>query len=165
MLSVLPLDLARWDETSRDCLALPVFKDDRPLRGAAGLADWRLCGKLSRLVRAGKATAEKGESLMLPPGRRLTFGRILWFGLGDAKGYNDERFHVDLDWILDVVLKAGVKSWALQAPGRASGLIGARRAVELMLEDDRLRDQPLTLLEDPAGQKDIAELLRGQRQA
>jgi hypothetical protein len=32
-----------------------------------------------------------------------------------------------------------------------------------MLDDDRLRDQPLALLEDPAGQKDIAELLRSQR--
>ena len=38
-LSVLPLDLARWDEAGRDILVLPVFRDDRPLRGAAGLAD------------------------------------------------------------------------------------------------------------------------------
>ena len=59
--------------------------------------------------------------------------------------------------------KAGVTDWALQAPGRASGLIGARRAVEIMLEDAALADQPVTLLEDPAGQKDIAELLRAQR--
>jgi cytosol aminopeptidase family protein len=162
-LSVLPLDLARWDETARDCLVLPVFRDDRPLRGAAGLADWRLCGKLSRLIRSQKATAEPGETLLLPPGRRLRFQRILWFGLGDAKGYNDDRFLRDLAWIRDVVSRAGAKDWALQAPGRASGLIGARRAVEIILDDGTLLDQPLTLLEDPAGQKDIAELLRSQR--
>ena len=36
MLTVLPLDLSRWDETRRDCLVLSVFKDERPLRGAAG---------------------------------------------------------------------------------------------------------------------------------
>jgi hypothetical protein len=42
-------------------------------------------------------------------------------------------------------------------------LIGARRAVEIMLEDQALVDQPVTLLEDPAGQKDIAELLRQSR--
>lgn len=163
-LSVLPLDLARWDETARDCLVLPVFKDDRPLRGAAGLADWRMCGRLSRLLKANKATGEQGESLMLPPGRRLRFSRLLWFGLGDAKGYSDARFKKDLAWILDVVTKAGVKDWALQAPGRASGLIGARRAVELMLENDTLVELPIALLEDPAGQKDIAELLRSQRE-
>lgn len=162
-LSVLPLDLARWDESARDCLVLPVFKDDRPLRGAAGLVDWRLCGRLSRLLKANKASAEQGESLMMPPGRRLRFGRILWFGLGDAKGYSDARFKQDIAWILDVVTRAGVKDWVLQAPGRASGLIGARRAVELMLENDELAQAPIALLEDPAGQKDIAELLRNQR--
>jgi len=162
-LSVLPLDLARWDEAQRDCLVLPVFRDDRPLRGAAGLADWRLCGKLSRLLRASRATAEPGETMLLPPGRRLRFQRILWFGLGDAKGYNDDRFRRDLHWILDVVTRAGAKDWAVQAPGRASGLIGARRAVEIILDEQELLDQPITLLEDPAGQKDIAELLRSQR--
>jgi hypothetical protein len=87
----------------------------------------------------------------------------MWFGLGDAKGYTDDRFRKDLAWILGVVTKAGASDWALQAPGRASGLIGARRAVEIILEDDKLGDQPITLLEDPAGQKDIAELLRSQR--
>ena len=140
-LSVLPLDLSRWDESGRDCLVLPVFKDDRPLRGAAGLADWRLCGRLSRLVKSNKATAEAG----------------------DAKGYTEERFRKDLAWMLGVVTKAGVTDWSLQLPGRASGLIGARRAIEIILEDQLLADQSITLIEDPAGQKDIAELLRSQR--
>lgn len=162
-LSVLPLDLARWDESARDCLVLPVFRDDRPLRGAAGLADWRLCGRLSRLLKSNKATAEAGETMMLPPGRRLRFSRVMWFGLGDAKGYSDDRLRKDLAWITSVVKNAGATDWALQVPGRASGLIGARRAVEILLEDESLADQPITLLEDPAGQKDIAELLRGQR--
>ena len=162
-LTVLPLDLDRWDEAPRDCLVLPVFKDDRPLRGAAGLADWRLCGRLSRLLKANRASAEQGETMLLPPGRRLRFGKILWFGLGDAKGYSDERFRKDIAWILGVVSKAGVADWTLQAPGRASGLIGARRAIEIILEDQLLVGQQVTLLEDPAGQKDIAELLRQAR--
>jgi cytosol aminopeptidase family protein len=162
-LSVMPLDLARWDETARDALVLPVFKDDRPLRGAAGLADWRLCGKLSRLVKANRASADAGETIMLPPGRRLKFSRIMWFGLGDAKGYNDDRFRRDLTWIFDVMAKANIVDWVLQAPGRASGLIGARRAIEIILEDRLLTDHSIALLEDPAGQKDIAELLRSQR--
>ena len=162
-LNVLPLDLARWDETSRDCLVLPVFRDDRPLRGAAGLADWRLCGRLSRLIKADKATGDAGETLLLPPGRRLRWKRVMWFGLGDAKGYSDDRFRKDMAWIRDVVKGAGAADWTMQAPGRASGVIGARRAVELMLEDATLATQAITLLEDPAGQKDIAELLRTQR--
>jgi hypothetical protein len=101
--------------------------------------------------------------MMLPPGRRLRWKRVLWFGLGDTKGYTDDRFRNDMQWIRRVVGQAGVADWSLQAPGRASGLIGARRAVELMLDEATLQDQPITLLEDPAGQKDIAELLRSQR--
>jgi len=163
-LSVLPLDLARWDEQPRDCLVLPVFKDDRPLRGAAGLADWRMCGRLSNLIKANKAGAEQGESMLMPPGRRLPFAKILWFGCGEAKGYSDARFKTDLAWILSVVGKAGVTEFAIQPPGRASGLIGARRAVELMLENEVMAAQNAMVLEDPAGQKDIAELLRSQRQ-
>jgi hypothetical protein len=162
-LTVLPLDLARWDESARDCLALPVFRDDRPLRGAAGLADWRLCGRLSRLIRDKRASADPGETMMMPPGRRLRFSRILWFGLGDAKAYSEARFRSDLSRILGVVRQAGVTDWALQMPGRASGLIGARRAIEIVLEDPELAAQSLAIVEDPAGQKDIAELLRSQR--
>ena len=162
-LTVLPLDLARWDEAKRDALVLPVFKDDRPLRGAAGLADWRLCGKLSRLLKSNKASGEAGETMMMPATRRLPFSKLIWFGLGDAKGYSDERFRKDVKWILEVVTKANVTDWALQMPGRASGVIGARRAIELVLDEDLLVDQPVAILEDPAGQKDIAELLRSQR--
>jgi hypothetical protein len=162
-LSVLPLDLARWDETKRDCLVVSVFKDERPLRGAAGLADWRLCGKLSRLVKANRIGAEARETLMLPAGRRLSFAKILWFGLGESKGYTDDRFRKDVTWILEVVAKASITDWVLQLPGRASGLIGARRAIEIMLDDNAIGDKPITLLEDPAGQKDIAEVLRSQR--
>lgn len=162
--SVLPLDLIRWDETQRDALVLPVFANDRPLRGAAGLVDWRLCGRLSRLVKAERASGDAGETLLLPPGRRLRFLRVLWFGLGDAKAYTDDRFRSDVARILDVVHRAGVSEWSIQLPGRASGLIGARRAIELLLENEAaLGDYAITLLEDPAGQKDIAELLRGQR--
>jgi len=162
-ISILPLDLARWDESARDCLVLAVFRDDRPLRGAAGLADWRMCGRLSSLLKSERATGATGETMLLPPGRRLRFSRVLWFGLGDARGYNDERFRKDLGWITGVVRNAGAKDWALQAPGRASGMIGARRALELILEDQLLAEQPITLIEDPAGQKDIAELLRSHR--
>ena len=67
----------------------------------------------------------------------------------------------DVAWILDVVKKAGVTDWAVQAPGRASGLIGARRAVELMLQHKELDNHPVALLEDPAGLRESGEQTRG----
>jgi hypothetical protein len=159
-ISVITLDLAKWEEIARDVLVLPVFRDDRPLRGAAGLVDWRLCGRLSRLMRAGRASGASGETLLLPASRRLRFTRILWFGLGDAKGYNEDRARKDLKWIFEVTSAAEVADVTMQLPGRSMGLLGARRAVELVLESPAYESSALTIIEDSAGQKDIAEVLR-----
>ena len=164
-LHVLAADLAKWDEADRDALLLPFFSDERPLRGAAGLADWRLCGRLSRLLRARRASGERGETVLLPPGRRLKFKRVMLFGLGESKGYGEERYRADVRRIREVAAQAGMDQYAIQAPGRASGLIGARRALELWMDeadrDDRTAD--VTLIDDPAGSKDMAELLRHAR--
>lgn len=162
-ISLLPLDLVRWDDAPADALVLPTFADDRPLRGAAGLADWRLCGRLSRLIKSQRVDSARGESLMLPPGHRLPFRRVMWFGLGDSRGYGEERYRADAIWIAEVLAAAGITDYAIQAPGRSVGLLGARRALELMLDAVPAFDRgKVALIEDAAGQKDIAELLRKQ---
>jgi hypothetical protein len=165
-LHVLAADLAKWDEAEpREALLLPFFTDERPLRGAAGLADWRLNGRLSRLIKAKRATGRSGETLMMPPGRRLRFQRLVLFGLGDSRAYGDDRFRADVRRIRTVAAEAGLAEYAIQAPGRASGLIGARRALELWLEESEAdaRTADVTLIDDPAGSKDMAELLRHAR--
>ncbi len=164
-LHVLAADLAKWDEADRDALVLPIFADERPLRGAAGLADWRLNGRLSRLLRAKKASGDRGETVLLPPGRRLRFARVRLYGLGESKGYGEDRYRADVRRIREIAAQAGMESYAIQAPGRASGLIGARRALELWIDEaDRdERSADVTLIDDPAGSKDMAELLRHAR--
>ena len=161
-LSLLPLDLGKWDELPREALILPVFSDERPLRGAAGLSDWRLCGRLTRLCKAGRLVGTRGETLMLPPGRRLPFKRLFLFGLGASSGYRDTALRDDLRWMREVVAAAGVRDFALEAPGRATGVIGARRALEVVLEETDRGDGAVWLIDGPAGHKDKAELLRLQ---
>jgi len=156
-------ELARWDGTWGDVLVLAFFQDERPLRGATGIADWRLCGRLTRLLKAGRFTGTKGEVMLMPPAaRRLTFARLLLFGLGPSEGYDEARYREDVRRIRSVVAKAGFSRYALQPPGRATGLVAARRALELWL-DQAKRDQlgaDVTLIETPAGQKEMAEALR-----
>lgn len=162
-LAVAPLSLPRWDEEAWEALVVGVFEDERPLRGAAGLADWRLCGRLSRLLEAGRATGAAGEALMLPPGRRLTARRLLWFGLGPSRGYDEARAAGDVRRIAGVVRDAGVTRWAFQVPGRATGQVGARRAAELVAAEPGVVAATVTLLEDAAGHREVSELLRGRR--
>lgn len=165
-LSILAADLAKWDEADREALLLPIFADERPLRGAAGLCDWRLCGRLSRLIKADRVAGARGESLMMPPGRRLRWRRLVLFGLGPSKDYGEDRFRRDVRWIRKVAADAGLSDYALEPPGRATGLIGARRALELWLDEsakDGLEPEAVTLVDSASGHNDMADLLRQRR--
>ena len=160
-------ELGKWDAASDGLsLALTFFADERPLRGAAGLCDWRLCGRLSRLIKQGRIAGGDGEvTLLPPPARRLPFDRIFLFGLGRQKGFGEPAYRDATRRIRKVLADAGAVRYAFQPPGRATGLIAPRRALEMWLEGvaaDR-HDAEVTIIEAPSAQKEMADALRGRR--
>ena len=161
-LHFLAKDLSAWDGSRSDTLVLTLFSDERPLRGAAGLADWRLCGRLSRLIMHGRFSGKRGEILMMPPGRRLPFLRVMLFGLGPSTQFGEDSFRVHTQWIREVLEKAGVRDYALQPPGRATGLIAARRAVELWLNEEA-DDDEISIIDGAGAQKELADLFARKR--
>jgi hypothetical protein len=160
-------ELSRWDAAPEgQSLALTFFADERPLRGAAGLADWRLCGRLSRLIKRGRIDGAAGEvTLLAPAGRRLPFDRIFLFGLGVQAGFGEAAFRAATRRIRAVMAGAGAARYAVQPPGRATGLVAPRRALELWQEEAGAdgHDAEVTLIESPSGQKEMAEAMRGRR--
>jgi hypothetical protein len=58
------------------------FADDRPLRGAAGQADWRMCGALSRLIQRGRLSGAFGEAALVPATGGMRARWLLALGLG-----------------------------------------------------------------------------------
>lgn len=70
-----------------DLGVLPLFSDDRPLRGLAGFVDWRTCGSLSRLFRSGFCDGARDEAVLLPGCRTLPARRWVLLGLGEVAGY------------------------------------------------------------------------------
>lgn len=162
----LPAELSRWDEAEDDALVLTFFADERPLRGAAGLADWRLCGRLSRLLKANRIEGGEGEALMLPPGRRLAFPRVVLLGLGASARFDEDAYRAHARRVRDVLARAGVSRYALQPPGRATGLIAARRAALLWLEEEAADARPsqISLIDTPGAHKEMADILRMQAQ-
>jgi len=155
-------ELQRWDDSEGDALVLTFFSDERPLRGAAGLADWRLCGRLSRLIKHRRISGRRGESIMLPPGRRLSFKRVFLFGLGSSQRFDEDTYRQHVRWIRDVLRRAGAKNYAIQPPGRAREFIGARRSLELWMEeaDKDEVDAEVAVIDSHAGHKEMAEVLR-----
>lgn len=162
----LSCDLAKWEEADGDALVLTFFREERPLRGAAGLADWRLCGRLSRLIKMGRVRGEHGESLLMPCARRLPFRRILLLGMGAQRPFGDDVFRAHVRRIRDVMKKAGIQEYAVQPPGRATGLVAARRALEMWIEESGdAEGERVTIIDNAGAQKEMADILHARQRA
>jgi hypothetical protein len=158
-------ELGKWDmlepEQAPEALVLPFFADERPLRGAAGLCDWRLCGRLSRLLANGRLDGKWGEATLYPPGARLPFPRLVMFGLGAQGSFDEPRAREAARKIGEVIERLQLRRYALALPGRSTGRLSARRALELYLDEAKGRAaSELVVVESPAGQKEAAEVQR-----
>ncbi len=60
-----PVDRALFDGTVQGVIA-PFYENERPLRGMAGLIDWKLGGVVSECLRQGKLTGKAGECAYIP---------------------------------------------------------------------------------------------------
>lgn len=119
--TTVPLTLDALDPLPVDTVCLFVSEDERPLGGAAGFVDWRLCGQLSRLLVDGFFKGTRGESLLLPSSGRIGAPRLVVLGLGPG----GEALHAGvlrsaLSQAADVLNRARVDSVALELPGRGA---------------------------------------------
>jgi len=119
------LDLAVLDALEVDSLAVFVGEDERPLRGLAGLADWRLCGGLSRLLAGGDFRGAAGETL-LTPAAGVPARRVFAFGLGRLEACDARVFAEAAQHALQTLVRAGAPSAALGLPDRPAGTEAAR---------------------------------------
>ncbi len=119
--STVPLTLDALDPLPADTLCLFVPEDERPLTGAAGYVDWRLCGQLSRLLVDGFFKGARGESLLLPSNGRIGPPRVVVLGLGPGgESLHEAVLRSALSQAADVLNRARVDSVALELPGRGA---------------------------------------------
>lgn len=109
------------------------FASDRPLRGAAGRADWRLCGRLSALIVQGRLTGAAGDALLMPTARRLGAPRLLLLGLGSPQGFGPDQVSAAGAAAAERLLDLRVADAALSLPGEWIGALPARPAAEALL--------------------------------
>ena len=170
--SLLPVELARWDQAApADAVCVPVWTDVRPLRGAAGLLDWRLCGRLSTMLASGKVTGAAGEQTLFPTAHRLPWRLVLALGAGPRRDFSDRRFQDSVRRALDAVRGLGARRLALALPGRdgerattgATAALTSRRALDVVLAEldatPAIVDE-LAVIAPGAVQKELAEVLR-----
>lgn len=127
-----PLSLAGLGALETEVLCLPLFTDERPLRGAIGLIDWRLCGRLSALLVDGTLAGEPDEALLMPPPeRRLSAERLLIIGAGSRNGFDCRAL---LRRTLERVIALRVRTAAFALPHASVPWLAPEEAIDLLLE-------------------------------
>lgn len=99
-----------------DAACLFVFEDQRPLKGAAGYIDWRLCGGLSHILKAGRFVGERGDALLFPSDGRLRFERIFCFGVGQRRACTTSVFSALVKRTCEAMSLAGSRAFVTELP-------------------------------------------------
>jgi hypothetical protein len=141
---VLPGSLSGLEAARVDALAVLLGAERAQPRGLAGRVDWRLDGRLARLVRDRRFEGRPGERLLTPGGGGLGPRRIFLFGADQPPTLADRR------GAIRALLDAGARTVALspmadrgpleEALGWLGGLEGrARPLASVVLFDEGRR--------------------------
>jgi len=115
-LAIAPASPAYLDRLDADTLLLPLYEITAQPLGAAGYVDWRLCGRLGRMIRERRFSGARGEALLLSYRPRVPVARIVVLGLGASASPSEDDAHADLARMIAIAEAAGARSVALGAP-------------------------------------------------
>lgn len=123
------------DRVDVDIAVVTFFADERPLRGAAGRADWRLCGAVSRLIQRGKLSGAWGEAALVPSTGGLRSRWVLVLGLGRRDELDEARHREITRVAVERALALGVGgSVALPLPPVGEDDPGVETRLDLVAE-------------------------------
>jgi hypothetical protein len=126
--------LRNIDETSAELCACSIWNDERPMRGLAGLLDWRFAGRLSAMQKRGFLNGQRGEVLLVPGKPHLPFEKVLVLGLGSRAAFGEDDFRDAVGRLARTLLGVRVRRAMVELPGRTGDAIDPERAVALALE-------------------------------
>ncbi len=158
-------DLAKLDELKREAIAVPMFEDERPLRGALGLIDWRMGGFMSKLILRGRLSGAMGETLLVPVRPRLSFEKVFVFGVGKREDCTEEVFASTVERMLTTLTRARVRLPVMGLPGRAFDLIAPDIAMETLLRIAQRHPDidEITLVEGPEAERWMSPVIEREK--
>ena len=107
--------LSTLDNLKADTLVIGVCEDIRPLKGAAGYIDWRMCGEISNLIRNQSFSGEPGEILLMSGRGRLAPVRLILMGWGPANDL-ENAINPRCSQLISLVERAASKKVAVALP-------------------------------------------------
>jgi len=130
----LEIETGRIDQVIVDVLVTPFFACDRPLRGPAARADWRLCGLLSDRLQREELIGEQGEAALFPTGGRMRSPLLLAVGLGPRSEFGEESLREVARTATSRLLGLRLGIAGIALPAEAVSRIDAQRAASVVLE-------------------------------
>jgi hypothetical protein len=123
------------DALECDLLVSGLFQDERPIKGTSGWIDWRLNGRISRLVMDKRLTGDWKETTLIPSRGRIAPRMILLVGLGRTREYSSIRLRDLFAHVLETVRNLRASSICLSLPFGEGGYgIDSGKLTELFLE-------------------------------
>jgi hypothetical protein len=158
-------ELRALDQIGTEILVCSLAEDELPPQGVAGLVDWRLAGRISRLIARGFARGKLGEVVMLPGKPKLPFDKVVLFGVGTRGRFEEAVYCSVVDHILATLLNLKARTAVVELPGRHFGGIAPERAADILLERvGGSRDHDVwTLIESAEAQRSITKHMIQER--
>ena len=158
-------DLSALDRLGTEILVAGLAEAERPPRGVAGLVDWRLAGRLSRLIKRGFATGKLGEVVMISGKPKLPFDKIILVGLGRREEFEQAVFKALVERLLETLEGLKARTAVVELPGRHWGAVPAAWAADTLLEavGTSTRHDAWTLVEPQDAQREVGAILQERR--
>jgi hypothetical protein len=157
--------LRRLDLAGTEVLCACLALDERPPHGVAGLVDWRLAGRISRLLERELASGELGEVLLVPGKPKLPFDKLLFFGIGARSDFNERVYKTVVEKMLGTLAGLRARSAVVELPGRHFDAIEPERAADILLEcaGGRQEHDVWTLVEPQEAQRAVTQHMIQER--
>lgn len=88
------------DKIDAEIVVVMCYEDNVPFKDMLGMLDWRINGRLSRIVKDNKFQGKAKELLLIPSEKRLKAGEVIVLGLGKKEDFSQEHISQVLDYFL-----------------------------------------------------------------
>lgn len=151
--------LRKLDLLGTEVLVAALSEDERPPQGVAGLIDYRLAGRISKLVASRFATGVVGEVLLIPARPKVPFDKVVLFGVGRKADFSELVYRAVVEKILSTLEGLFARTAVVELPGRHFGGISPERAADVLLEmaGGRPEHDVWTLIEPLEAQRTITQ--------
>lgn len=140
------------DDVQNDLGLVLTYQDVRPLKGQAGLLDWRLNGSLSELILQDRFQGNWGEALLMPARGRVGVKELMILGMGPMGSVRDQNIPNYVSLILEKLLRKKNRSFCLSLSDLVQGMFEWRNTVRLFVSmlSGKDKDFQISLMEPVA---------------